>query len=54
MPAAQGIPEGHEMELCTMVIECCSNEKTFVKWVACLWPPLVCKICLDPICMSLG
>ncbi|GAB4823495.1 hypothetical protein N2152v2_010541 [Parachlorella kessleri] len=27
-----GIPEGHEMELCTMIIECCSNEKTFVKY----------------------
>ena len=27
----QGIPEGQEMELATMIIECCSNEKTFIK-----------------------
>ena len=31
LPVMQGIPDGHEMELCTMIIECCSNEKTFVK-----------------------
>jgi hypothetical protein len=27
----QGIPNGQEMELTTMIIECCSNEKTFIK-----------------------
>lgn len=27
----QGIPAGQEMELTTMIIECCSNEKTFIK-----------------------
>jgi hypothetical protein len=30
-PLLQGIPEGQEMELATMIIECCSNEKTFIK-----------------------
>ena len=31
-----GIPEGHEGELATMVIECCSQEKTFIKYYALL------------------
>ncbi|ORZ01211.1 armadillo-type protein [Syncephalastrum racemosum] len=26
------IPEGHEVELCNMVIECCSQERTFLKF----------------------
>ncbi len=30
----QGIPDGQEMELATMIIECSSNEKTFIKCVA--------------------
>lgn len=30
-PHLQGIPAGLEMELCTMIIECCSQEKTFIK-----------------------
>ncbi|EFN55449.1 hypothetical protein CHLNCDRAFT_52248 [Chlorella variabilis] len=31
-----GIPAGLEMELTTMIIECCSNEKTFIKYYALL------------------
>ncbi|KAK2078226.1 hypothetical protein QBZ16_004095 [Prototheca wickerhamii] len=31
-----GIPPGQEMELCTMIIECCSQEKTFIKYYALL------------------
>ncbi|PSC73785.1 pre-mRNA-splicing factor CWC22-like protein [Micractinium conductrix] len=31
-----GIPAGQEMELATMIIECCSNEKTFIKYYALL------------------
>jgi hypothetical protein len=35
LPAClQGIPNGQEMELTTMIIECCSNEKTFIKCVS--------------------
>ncbi|KAI8104902.1 hypothetical protein M9435_000079 [Picochlorum sp. BPE23] len=31
-----GIPEGQEIELATMIIECCSQEKTFIKYYALL------------------
>ncbi|KDD72235.1 hypothetical protein H632_c3655p0, partial [Helicosporidium sp. ATCC 50920] len=31
-----GIPEGSEHELCTMVLECCSQERTFVRYYALL------------------
>ncbi|KAL4421935.1 hypothetical protein ABPG77_007877 [Micractinium sp. CCAP 211/92] len=31
-----GIPDGQEMELATMIIECSSNEKTFIKYYALL------------------
>ncbi|KAG1252958.1 hypothetical protein G6F68_011548 [Rhizopus microsporus] len=26
------VPEGHEIELCNMVIECCSQERTYLKY----------------------
>jgi pre-mRNA-splicing factor CWC22 len=26
------IPEGHEIELCNMIVECCSQERTYLKY----------------------
>lgn len=30
--AKLNIPDGHEMELCNMLVECCSQERTYLRY----------------------